>query len=143
MAGNSNSGRNVVFEYSESALNKEIERYKADYYAGEIERPSWSQFCGRLGVTEQELAAVMQTDGTQSAYSARGRALKRLLTWIRGEMVSGKSWGGQQTTKAIFTLKQDYGDGYNYTNDDTGGKTDTHIHISFGAGDKRGKDAFR
>lgn len=143
MAGNQASGNVLAFRMSEKELSKAIEQYKIDLEKGKFERASWPHFCARLGYTEQEVSEVIRrADEVKGAYWERGLMLKRMLTWIRGEMLSGKGWGGQSQTKAIFALQQDYGDGTQYANNkQTAGSGNVRINVGFGGSDPRGKKA--
>lgn len=142
MAGNEKSGRKLTFDYSEAELDQHIKRYKASVEAGEIARASWPHFCATLGCTEADLAEIMSIDEkSQSAYIGRGRMLKKMLTWVRGQMLSAPGWNGQMTARAIFALKQDHGDGVVYRDKDNGGGGPVEVKVSFGDGDPRAKKA--
>lgn len=144
MAGNTSSGNVLVFRMTEDQLSQAIEKYKTDLENGKFQRASWPHFCARLGYTEQEVQDVIKRgDEVKGAYYERAQMLKRMLTWIRGEMLSGAGWGGQSQTKAIFALQQDYGDGMQYVNNrGTGiGGGNIRVELGFGGGDPRGKKA--
>ena len=138
MAGNQDSGRVLAFKLSEKQLETEIAKYKKDLEAGAFERASWPHFCARLGYTEEEVAEVIKRGlEVRGAYYERAVLLQRHLTWMRGEMLSGKGWGGQNQTKAIYALKQDYGDGIRYTDGNSKPTGPSRIKIQFGGSDKR------
>jgi hypothetical protein len=144
MAGNMQSGNVLSFRMSEKELQKAIDDYKADLNKGKFQRASWPHFCARLGYTEQEVQEVIKRgDEVKGAYYDRAVMLKRMLTWIRGEMLSSAGWGGQSQTKAIFALQQDYGDGHQYVNNRGVGNTggNVNIKVGFGGSDSRGKKA--
>ena len=142
LAGNSNSGRNVTFAVSENELQKAIAKYKNDVESGAIARASWPHFCSVLDCTEEEVAAVMGMSGENgSAYQRRAKMLKKMATWVRGQMMSSAGWNGQMTARAIFALKQDLGDGVRWTDRDTGNTGPTSLNVVFGGGDPRAKDA--
>lgn len=142
MAGNSGSGNVLAFKLSEKQLSAEIKKYKADLDAGLFERASWPHFCARLGYTEEEVGEVIKRGlEVRGAYYDRAVMLQRHLTWMRGEMLSGKGWGGQNQTKAIYALKQDYGDGVWYRDGQTKPSGPNRIKIQFGGNDSRGKKA--
>ena len=144
MAGNTSSGNVLVFRMTEEQLEKAIDQYKIDLENGKFQRASWPHFCARLGYTEQEVQDVIKRgDEVKGAYYERAQMLKRMLTWIRGEMLSGAGWGGQSQTKAIFALQQDYGDGMQYVNNRGNGVGGGNIRVElgFGGGDPRGKKA--
>ena len=136
MAGNQNS-------LSDVELDQAIERYKQDLADGKFPRASWPHFCASLGCTEAEAKEVIRQgdeQGRGGAYYGRSQALKRMATWIRGQMLSGSGWGGPMQSKAIFALKQDIGDGVRYTDQDKGtGQID--VKIDFGGGDSRSRKA--
>ena len=142
MAGNENSGRNVYFSMAEKDLIKHIERYKKDVETGAIARASWPHFCASLDCTEQEVADVMAlAESNTSAYKGRGKILKKMATWVRGQYMSAPGWNGQLTSRAIFALKQDIGDGVKWSDQDTKQTGPVEVRISFGGQDKRAKDA--
>lgn len=142
MAGNSNSGRNVTFAITEKDLRDKIKQYKNDLEAGKFARASWPHFAAYLDCTEQDLADVMQQGATRlSAYYSRAQLLKKMLTWVRGQMMSAQGWNGQLTSRAIFALKQDHGDGVKWTDQDAKQNGPVEVHISFGGDDPRAKKA--
>ena len=142
MPGNENSGAGIPFRVSERELDFAIKKYKLDLAAGEFPRASWPHFCATLGYTEGEVKECMERgDKRESAYYNRAVALKRMSTWIRGQMLSGSGWSGQNQTKAIFALKQDVGDGISYADKDTTTAIPAKINILFGGDDPRGKKA--
>ncbi len=142
LAGNDNSGRNVQFSFTENALDKHIKQYKNDVENGTIVRASWPHFCATLDCTEQEIAEVMAlAESNTSAYKGRGKLLKKMATWMRGQMMSSAGWNGQMTARAIFALKQDMGDGVKWTDRETAGGGPSTINVLFGGDDSRGKKA--
>ena len=138
LAGNSNSGVKCMFSLSESQLKSFLEDYKKRARDGEY-APSWPHLCGELGYTEREVAQVIAlAENPISAYRDRGVMLKRMATWMRGQMLSCKAWQGPAQSKAIFALKQDVGDGYRYSDSDRAGASGpVSVSVSFGDGDKR------
>lgn len=142
MAGNGNSGRNPTFSMPEKDLKRHIEEYKNQVDNGTIARASWPHFAATLDCTEADLAEVMAlADTLGSAYRIRGRMLKKMLTWVRGQMLSAPGWNGQLSARAIFALKQDHGDGVKYTDKDDRQTGPVEIKISFGGDDARAKKA--
>lgn len=142
LAGNKDSGRVLAFKMSEKELKAAIEQYKLDAENGKFPRASWPHFCARLGYTEGEVAEVIQRGGeVVGAYSERAVLLQRMLTWIRGEMLSGAGWSGQNQTKAIFALKQNHGDGVAYADGNGKQSGPVEVKISFGGNDARAKKA--
>lgn len=142
MAGNANSGRNATFHLSEKELLKAIDQYKLDLQNGEFARASWPHFAAYLDSTEQELAKVIEAGADKgSAYSGRAEALKKMATWVRGQYMSAPGWNGQLTSRAIFALKQDIGDGVKWSDQDAKQTGPVEVRISFGGQDKRAKDA--
>lgn len=136
MAGNSNSGRKAEFHLTEKELEGKIRQYKEDLENGCFARASWPHFAAYLDSTEAELADVMKLGASSAAYKGRGEMLKKMLCWVRGQMMSAQGWNGQLTSRAIFALKQDHGDGVKWSDQDT--KTGpVEVKISFGGGDPR------
>lgn len=142
MAGNQDSGRVLAFKLSDKELDRKIEEYKGLVNAEEIPRASWANFCAFLGYTEAEVAEVV-TRGIEvkGAYYERAVALKRMMTWVRGQLSSGKGWNGQNQSRAIFLMKQDHGDGVRYTDQDAKNTGPVEVKISFGGNDPRSKKA--
>ena len=142
MAGNQDSGRVLAFKLNDKELDQRIEEYKGLVNAEEIPRASWANFCAFLGYTEAEVAEVV-TRGIEvkGAYYERAVSLKRMMTWVRGQLSSGKGWNGQNQSRAIFLMKQDHGDGVRYTDQDAKNNGPVEVKISFGGNDPRSKKA--
>jgi hypothetical protein len=64
-----------------------------------------------------------------------------MMTWVRGQLSSGKGWNGQNQSRAIFLMKQDHGDGVRYTDQDAKSTGPVEVKISFGGNDPRSKKA--
>jgi hypothetical protein len=142
MAGNSGSGNVLAFKLSDKQLEEAITNYKADLEAEKFHRASWPHFCSILGYTEAQVQEVItRGDEVKAAYYERAQMLKRMITWIRGQMLSGAGWSGQNQTKAIFALKQDHGDGVRYSDQDAKQTGPVEVKISFGGADPRAKKA--
>lgn len=142
MAGNENSGRNVTFRLSEKELAQAIENYKNDLEAGVFSRASWPHFAAYIDCTEQELAEVIKlADNSLSAYRGRGVLLKKMATWVRGQMMSAPGWNGQLTSRAIFALKQDVGDGVRWSDAEEKKTGPQEVVVRFGGNDERAKKA--
>ena len=142
MAGNENSGRNSTFHLSEKALEEKIAKYKDDLKNGDFARASWPHFAAYLDSTEKDLADVIkQGEKPNSAYKGRAEMLKKMLTWVRGQMMSAQGWNGQLTSRAIFALKQDHGDGVRWSDQDNAPKGPVEVKISIGGDDPRAKEA--
>jgi hypothetical protein len=56
-------------------------------------------------------------------------------------MMSAQGWNGQLTSRAIFALKQDIGDGVKWTDGDAKQTGPVEVKISFGGDDPRSKKA--
>lgn len=142
MAGNENSGRIPTFHLSEKELAAKIEQYKSGLESGEFARASWPHFAAFLDSTEADLAKVIE-QGTkkESAYWGRAELLKKMATWVRGQYMSASGWNGQLTSRAIFALKQDIGDGVKWTDQDAKQTGPVEVKVSFGGDDPRAKKA--
>jgi hypothetical protein len=142
VAGNGNSGRNPAFHLSEKELAEKIRKYKEDLKNGEFARASWPHFAAYLDSTEQDLTDVIkQGAAANSAYKGRAELLKKMLTWTRGQMMSAQGWNGQLTSRAIFALKQDHGDGVKWSDQESKQTGPVEIKILLGGDDPRAKDA--
>jgi hypothetical protein len=142
MAGNQDSGRVLAFRLSDKELETRIYEYKAMVDDEQIPRASWANFCAYLGYTEAEVAEVVtRGEEVKGAYYERAVALKRMMTWVRGQLSSGKGWNGQNQSRAIFLMKQDHGDGVRYSDQDAKGNGPVEVKVSFGGNDPRAKKA--
>lgn len=142
MAGNQDSGRVLAFRLSDKELDKRIDEYKAMVDVEQIPRASWANFCAYLGYTEAEVAEVVtRGEEVKGAYYDRAVALKRMMTWVRGQLSSGKGWNGQNQSRAIFLMKQDHGDGVRYSDQDAKVGGPVEVKVSFGGNDPRAKKA--
>ena len=142
MAGNGNSGRNPTFHLSAKELEQKIKAYKRDLEDGVFARASWPHFAAYLDSTEAELAEVIEQGAKkESAYCGRAKLLKKMATWVRGQMMSAQGWNGQLTSRAIFALKQDIGDGVKWTDQDSKQTGPVEVKISFGGDDPRARKA--
>lgn len=142
MAGNENSGKIPTFHLSDKELNAKIEQYKNGLESGNFARASWPHFAAFLDSTEAELAEVIESGSKKSsAYRGRAEALKKMATWVRGQYMSAQGWNGQLTSRAIFALKQDIGDGVKWTDQDSKQTGPVEVKISFGGDDPRAKKA--
>lgn len=142
MAGNQDSGRVLAFKLSEKELNEKIMEYKQLVDSEQIPRASWANFCAFLGYTEAEVAEVVtRGEEVKGAYWERAVALKRMMTWVRGQLSSGRGWNGQNQSRAIFLMKQDHGDGVRYSDADDKPKGPLEVRVTFGGNDPRAKKA--
>jgi hypothetical protein len=142
MAGNANSGKIPTFHLSEAQLQDKIAQYKKGLENGDFARASWPHFAAYLDSTEADLAKVIEQGCDRgSAYYGRAEALKKMATWVRGQYMSAPGWNGQLTSRAIFALKQDIGDGVKWSDQDAKQTGPVDVRISFGDGDKRSKEA--
>ena len=142
MAGNEKSGRIPTFHLTEAQLEEKIAKYKQDLNDGAFARASWPHFAAFLDSTESELADVIEQGSKKdSAYWGRGKLLKKMATWIRGQYMSASGWNGQLTSRAIFALKQDIGDGVKWTDQDAKQTGPVEVRVSFGGSDPRAKNA--
>lgn len=142
MPGNENSGRIPTFHLSERELNDKIELYKQGLEDGKFARASWPHFAAFLDSTEADLTRVIEQGAKkESAYYGRAEALKKMATWVRGQYMSASGWNGQLTSRAIFALKQDIGDGVKWSDQDAKQTGPVEVKISFGGDDPRAKRA--
>lgn len=141
MAGNQNSGRKPNFPMTEKQLEQAISDYK-DNIKNSDYRPSWPHFAASIGMTEAEIKEFVETFGEdpKNANYGRARALRVMMTWIRGETLSGPRWSGQMAGLAKSSLDVDFGDGFTYAKAGAS-KGAGNTVIMFGDGDDRAKDA--
>lgn len=145
MAGTVEKGKIPNFGYSEKELQALIDEYQAKAKSGEIELPSWPDFCFYIGCENSTLDAVIEKGYTlRGAYYARAQMLRRMGTWCEAQLVSNPRWGGSMSSKAMRLLAQGFGGTHKYTSDrDTKTKPTgpASYTVAFGAGDQRGKKA--
>lgn len=136
-------GKIPNFDYTEKQLDALIAEYKDKARSGEIELPSWPDFCDFIGCDNATLEAVLDKGFTlRGAYYARAVALKKMGAWCEAQLVSNPNWGGKMLTKSIFLLKQGFGGSKKYLDEKAGGKqAPSAISIQFGGVDPRGKKA--
>ena len=60
-----------------------------------------------------------------------------------GKMCIRDKWSGPNSSKGVFLLRQDVGDGIRYSDRPEQDVGPVEIKVSFGAGDERGREAFR
>lgn len=142
------SARRIIsgFSMDEKELNSKINDYKQMTADGTIELPSWSDFCSRAGITEAIAAEVMERaeDGPTSAYYERGRALSLLWQWCRAQYMSAPGWSATaaRCTKALALYRMlPCGDERARPSAVQGKAGVKELVISFGANDKRAKEA--
>lgn len=105
-------GMTPQFPLSYEEVKREIEQYKQDLQDGTIDRADFWDFCGRIGVSDDEVFEVIENPNDKNRNLAL--LLKKYVTWQKGQYLSGKGWGGPNSSKAIFALKQRLG-GYQFT----------------------------
>ena len=122
--------RTPQFPLTYNEVKREIELYKQDLANGTIDRADFWDFCGRLGVSDDELINVMENPNEKNMELAQ--LLKKYVTWQKGQYLAGKGWGGPNSSKAIFALKQKMG-GYQFTDkQEVQQNTDVKINVRFG-----------
>ena len=129
----------VKFEMKQGELNRRIEAYKTALAAGEFARASWPHLAAWMDTTEEALSQVLR-DGPDTP---RGRLLRKTATWLRGQILSSEGWSGPNSSKGVFLLRQDVGDGIRYSDRPEPDAGPVEIKVTFGAGDERGREAFR
>lgn len=142
MAGTVEKGKIPNFDYSEKELQALIDEYKAKTKSGEIELPSWPDFCDFIGCDNATLETVMDKGYTlRGAYYTRAVTLKKFGAWCEAQLVSNPNWGGKMLTKSIFLLKQGFGGAKKYLDEKTPTKTVPERLIIDMGSDKRAKEA--
>ena len=122
--------RTPQFPLSYSEVKAEIEQYKQDLADGVIDRADFWDFCGRLGVSDDELINVMEQPNDKN--QELSLLLKKYVTWQKGQYLAGKGWGGPNSSKAIFALKQKLG-GYQFTDkQEVQQNTAVKVNVVFG-----------
>lgn len=142
MAGNGNSGRSPTFAINDKKLDEYIAEYKSNCMDGIICRPSWLHFCATIDYTAEEVRDVMEcADKPESAYRKRAIALKKMGTWIHGQVTSG-SYGWSDAPSPIIKaeLETDWGFG-SFVGNKTKDTGPQEVRVVFGAGDPRSKRA--
>ena len=134
----------IAFKMTDKELESAINQYKTDLNDGKFERASWPHFCAFLGYTEDEVREVVdRATDCSSVYWKRAVMLRRMSTWVRGQLLSGPGWSGQNQSRAVFALQQPMADGSRYANfrSSTDGNAAPSMVVSFGGGDDRARKA--
>lgn len=126
-------GMTPQFPLSYEEVKREIERYKQDLKDGIIDKADFWDFCGRLGVSDEEVFLVIEKPNKKN--EELSLLLKKYVTWQKGQYLAGPGWGGPNSSKAIFALKQRLG-GYQFTDvQEQRNSGELKIKLEFG-GDK-------
>ena len=144
MAYDADSGIITDFPYNDKTLAEAIEEYKRRTAAGEVQLPSWPDFCAFLGCPDDKLEEVMERGFTKKgAYYNRAMMLKNMGLWCEAQLVSHPNWGGKMAVKAMFLLKQGFGRSRKYQDEKSGKKAAGvgAVRVTFGDEDPRGKKA--
>jgi hypothetical protein len=135
-------------------LIRACREYRAAVQDGRVMRAQWDHFAGWIGEDSGELTAFMTAsddgDGEQRGEDAKSgtRAdrdedakkmeargeLKRLATFIRGELATSPNWGGALSAKSIFLQKQAFDGRPMADKQEISAGGDIAIKVSFGGG---------
>ena len=126
------------FDMGAEELAGRIASYKAALAAGEFPRASWPHWAAWLDTTEACLSQVLR----EEAATPQAQLLRKMARGGRGQMLSSEGWSGSNSSKGVFLLRQDVGDGIRYTDRPEAGTGPVEIRVVFGAGDPRGEEAF-
>ena len=129
----------MKFEMKQGELNRRIEAYKTALAAGEFARASWPHLAAWLDTTEEALSQVLR-DGPDTP---RGRLLRKTATWLRGQILSSEGWSGPNSSRGGFLPRREGGEGIRYPARPGPDAGPVEIKVTFGAGDERGREAFR
>lgn len=130
-------GMTPQFPLSYKEVEQHIKQYKQDLAENRIEKADFWDFCGRLGVSDEEVIQVIKEPNKKN--EDLSLLLKKYLTWQKGQYLAGKGWGGPNSSKAIFALKQSLG-GYQFTDVQEQKNTgELKIRLDFGGK----KDSFK
>ena len=123
-------GMTPQFPLTYKQVEDAIAKYKQDLNNGVIDRADFWDFCGRLGVSDDEVIEVVKNPCDKNIKLSN--LLKKYITWQKGQYLSGKGWGGPNSSKAIFALKQSLG-GYQFTDkQEVKQDMNAQIVVSFG-----------
>jgi hypothetical protein len=130
-------------------LIRACKEYRTAVQDGRVMRAQWDHFAGWIGEDSGELTAFMtasdegagQDESADRAQSgedakkmeARGE-LKRLATFIRGELATSPNWGGALSAKSIFLQKQAFDGRPMADKQEISAGGDIAIKVSFGGG---------
>ena len=93
-------GMTPQFPLTYKQVEDAIAKYKSDLENGVIDRADFWDFCGRLGVSDDEVIEVVKNPCDKNIKLSL--LLKKYITWQKGQYLSGKGWGGPNSSKAIF-----------------------------------------
>ena len=129
-------GMTPQFPLSYEEVETAINQYKQDLKDGVIDRADFWDFCGRLGVSDDEVFEVIENPCDKNIKLSL--LLKKYVTWQKGQYLAGKGWGGPNSSKAIFALKQKMG-GYQFTDkQEVQQSGDVKVEVHFGVNDAFG-----
>lgn len=135
-------------------LIRACQEYRAAVQDGRVARAQWDHFAGWIGEDSGELTAFMtasddsddKTSGEdgksgeravrdEDAKKAEARGeLKRLATFIRGELATSPNWGGALSAKSIFLQKQAFDGRPMADKQEINAGGDISIKVQFGGG---------
>lgn len=134
-------------------LIRACQEYRAAVQDGRVMRAQWDHFAGWIGEDSGELTAFMTAsdgddktsceDGKSGTRADRGEdakkmeargELKRLATFIRGELATSPNWGGALSAKSIFLQKQAFDGRPMADKQEISAGGDISIKVQFGGG---------
>lgn len=136
-------------------LIRACQEYRAAVQDGRVMRAQWDHFAGWIGEDSGELTAFMtasddgddktskdgedgrrgRDESGEDAKKAEARGeLKRLATFIRGELATSPNWGGALSAKSIFLQKQAFDGRPMADKQEINAGGDISIKVQFGGG---------
>ena len=129
-------GMTPQFPLSCEEVTAAIEDYKAKVESGVHKRADFWHFCGEIGVDAQSVVDVIKEPNKKNMELAG--ALKKFVTWLQGQYLTAPGWGGPNSSKAIFALKQDLGGLVLTDKREVDNKVEAKINVKFGQDDAFG-----
>ena len=143
MAGNENSGGIIRFKLSEKKFEEKINAYKNGTADGTIPAPCPSDWYVFIDQDLESMRELMRYRANkESAYYNRAWMAKRMLDWCRNQLNVHPFWSTSGAKiKAMMLLKQDWGDGEQYREQDAKSSGPSTVKVVFGGNDPRAKKA--
>lgn len=138
-------GRMPVWDMDYDVLEEKTTEYKELFGDKPNCRPSWASYAAWLNTTEKKLEEVADLGrDINSTYYKHSQLLIKTSTWIRGQISSSIGWFKATATEKNYLLSQRMGDNNPYVSGAAvnGKSVRKEMNITFGGGDKRGKNAF-
>ena len=119
------------FPYTLDQITELFEQYKADTNENIIICPCWPDFLSRNNISVEEAKETINNPvDTNKELSL---FLKKALDWCTAQLMVHPSWGRQNSIKAIYLSKQDFGGTPYSDRQEIRQKGSMEINVKFGS----------